>query len=73
MKELESRLRGRNTETEDKIQLRLKTAVDEMAFGRTKDNFDAIITNDDVDTAYMDIFNVLKIWYPERLEKINEI
>lgn len=73
MKELESRLRGRNTETEDKIQLRLKTAVDEMTFGRAKDNFDTIITNDDIDTAYMEIFNILKKWYPERLEKINEI
>jgi guanylate kinase len=73
MKELESRLRGRNTETEDKIQLRLQTAIDEMAFGRTPDNFDAIITNDDVDSAYMEIFTMLKKWYSERLEKVNEI
>jgi guanylate kinase len=72
MKELEARLRGRGTETEDKIALRLKTANDEMTYGRAVGNFDAIVVNDSLDAAYDEIFSLLKQWYPERLEKVND-
>lgn len=66
MKELESRLRGRCTEDEEKVKIRLKNAVEEMEFGRAEGNFDSIITNDDIDTAYLEIFSLLKKWYPEK-------
>ena len=67
MEELESRLRGRGTETEDKIKIRLKTAHDEMDFSKVEGNFDAIVTNGDLDVAYSEILTLLKNWYPESL------
>ena len=53
--ELEKRLRGRGTETEDKIALRLTNARSELAYLEKKDFFDAIIVNDDVDKAYGEV------------------
>ena len=50
--ELERRLRGRGTETEDKIQTRLKNAHTEMGYMDKPGFFDCIIVNDDLDTAY---------------------
>ena len=49
LEELEKRLRGRKTETEDVIRLRLKNAKKELAY---KANFDYLILNDDLDRAY---------------------
>ena len=65
IEELESRLRGRGTETEDKIQIRMKTAVDELAFGNAPGNFDVIIVNNDLEAAYAEILGLLKKWYPQ--------
>jgi guanylate kinase len=63
--DLEMRLRGRNTETEEKIQIRLKTAVEELAFGRTEGNFDALVVNDDLHKCLMQIETTLKNWFPD--------
>lgn len=49
---LETRLRGRGTESEDKIQLRLQNAHSEMAYLKKEGFFDFVIVNDDLDTAY---------------------
>ena len=46
--DLEARLRFRNTETEEKIQLRLAKAKHELAF---EDRFDTIIVNANLDEA----------------------
>lgn len=64
MKELETRLRGRNTETEEKILLRLKTAENEMSYGESENNFDAIIVNSDIEACYNEIISYLQYWYP---------
>jgi len=48
---LEARLRGRGTETEDRIQKRLANAVGEMAESKVM-VWDAYIVNDDVHKAY---------------------
>ena len=50
--ELEKRLRGRGTETEDKIQMRLKNAKGEMEYMDKPGFFDCVIVNDDLDKAY---------------------
>ena len=50
--ELERRLRGRGTETEDKIQTRLKNAKGEMDYMDKPGFFDLIIVNDDLEKAY---------------------
>jgi guanylate kinase len=46
--ELEKRLRGRNTETEEKIQTRLSNARKELA---RKNDYDYLVTNDTFDNA----------------------
>lgn len=48
VEELENRLRGRSTETEDKITQRLAKAREEISFS---DKFDSILINDTLDTA----------------------
>lgn len=52
LEELESRLRGRNTETEESLQLRLAQAKNEIEFSRVPGVHDRIIVNDDLDRAY---------------------
>lgn len=52
LEELESRLRGRNTESEESLQQRLSVAQEELAYGKTPGMFDLVITNDNLDHAY---------------------
>ena len=47
--ELERRIRGRATDTEDAIQRRLTTAKDEL---NASNEFDAVVINDDIDVAF---------------------
>jgi len=47
MQVLEDRLRGRGTETEQKVQIRLQTAIDEIEFSKTEGFFDLIVVADD--------------------------
>lgn len=54
--ELENRLRGRATETEEKIAMRLAKADKELA---TAPRFDAIITNDNLDLAKQEAFQLI--------------
>ena len=49
LEELERRLRGRGTDTEDAIRVRLANARSEIMSSHW---FDAVIVNDDLDTAY---------------------
>ena len=60
MEELERRLRGRGTETEEKIQKRLETAKQELTCAN---QFDYTIVNDDLDTA---VRKLLAIFTAER-------
>ncbi|VDO08647.1 unnamed protein product [Rodentolepis nana] len=60
---LEQRLRSRGTETEEKIQSRIKQAKIDMEFANSlqgKNIYDAYIVNDNLDNAYERLFNVLK-------------
>ena len=56
MEELENRLRGRGTETEEKIQKRLTQAKAEI--GRA-DEFEYLVTNGDLDTAAKEIVAII--------------
>ena len=56
MEELENRLRGRGTETEEKIQKRLEQAKSEI---RRAGEFEYIITNDDIEKAARDILAII--------------
>lgn len=56
--ELERRLRGRGTESEDKIQIRLQNALGEMRDANHV-NWTAWVINDDVDAAYASMRDAL--------------
>ena len=49
--ELERRLRGRGTDSEDVIQLRLANAKKEIEFAKTKGKYEYTIINDDLQKA----------------------
>lgn len=53
---LEQRLRGRGTESEDSLQIRLKNAKKELL---RQDDFDYKIINDDLDRAYSDLKRIV--------------
>ncbi len=55
-KELEKRLRGRGTETEEKIQMRLAKSTKELTYAS---EFDAIITNDNLEIAKQEAFQLI--------------
>ena len=52
MEVLASRLRGRGTDSEEKIAMRLAKAEQEML---TASRFDHILVNDDLDRAYEEL------------------
>jgi guanylate kinase len=54
---LEARLRLRGTDAEDKIQMRLAKATEEMA---TAPSFDHIIINDDLAQAYAQLRDLVQ-------------
>lgn len=53
--ELEKRLRGRGTESEDSLQKRLAQAKNELAFAKQPGIHEKIIVNDDVERAYQEM------------------
>ncbi len=57
IEELKIRLKKRKTETEDKINMRVAKASTELA---TAPQFDAIITNDDLEKAKMEVYQLTK-------------
>jgi len=61
MEALEQRLRGRGTEKEDKIQVRLKNAQGEVGFANKQpDFFDKILVNNDLEKAYSEFNGFIK-------------
>jgi len=64
--ELERRLRARGTETEDRLQLRLRNALTEMEFCRLNTGFgeesifDFAIVNDDFDRCYAELRELIR-------------
>jgi len=60
MSSLEERLRSRKTETEESLTKRLNAAKEEIAFGEEEGAFDALIVNDDLDSAVHQLINVIE-------------
>jgi guanylate kinase len=65
MEDLEYRLRGRGTETDDKIQVRLENAKKELEYGLEEGNFDAIVVNDTLDNSFIRLLSFLEQFYGE--------
>ncbi len=58
VEELEKRLRGRNTESEEKILKRMSTAMSEI---KRMDEYDYIVENADVETCARDILEIIEM------------
>ncbi|KAH8425682.1 guanylate kinase [Aspergillus melleus] len=55
VEELEKRLRGRGTETEESLNKRLAQATNELEFSKQPGAHDKIVVNDDLEKAYVDL------------------
>jgi len=64
IEDLESRLRGRGTETEEKIAVRLANAGAEMAKSQEAGFFNAVIVNDELEAAYAELKRVIESLAP---------
>uniref|UniRef100_A0A7S0FYL7 guanylate kinase n=1 Tax=Pyrodinium bahamense TaxID=73915 RepID=A0A7S0FYL7_9DINO len=63
--ELEKRLRGRGTESEESLQRRTQNAKGEMEFcERNRSFFDHVLVNDDLAAATRRFLSLLRGWYP---------
>ena len=67
--ELERRLRGRGTDSEDVIQLRLANAKKEIEFAQTKGKYEYTIVNDDLNKAADELRAILKQKQKQNLSK----
>lgn len=65
VEELEKRLRGRGTESEDAVQKRLEQAVKELEYSKVDGVHDRVVVNDDLEKAYKE----LNEWVMEVLQK----
>ncbi|KAI9928505.1 hypothetical protein ASPWEDRAFT_36260 [Aspergillus wentii DTO 134E9] len=55
VEELEKRLRGRGSETEDSLQKRLAQAKNELEYSKQPGAHDKIVVNDDLEKAYAEL------------------
>lgn len=70
--DLEKRLRGRGTETEEQIATRLGNAAKELDYGQKAGNFDRIFVNADLKECFEDMAGAFKTWYPHLVEVVPE-
>ena len=70
--ELEKRLRGRKTESEDAIRTRLANAAAELEYGQTSGNFDRVFVNADLIECFEDLVQQFREWYPHLVEVVSE-
>jgi guanylate kinase len=68
MAALESRLRGRGTETEEQIKKRLANAAKELEYGQQAGNFDRVFINADLNATFEDLAAAFNEWYPRLME-----
>lgn len=59
MEELERRLRGRNSNEDEDIRVRLKNASTEIDFASTQGKYEYTIINDDLDRAVEDVIKLV--------------
>lgn len=71
--ELENRLKGRGTESEEMIKARLEVAKNEIGF---VGNFDYVVVNDDIDEAAKKIYSIItseKCRVPRNIELLQSL
>lgn len=67
MEELEKRLRGRATDSEEAMLRRLANAKGELLYGMEKGNFDAVLTNNNLDKTLQKMVGKFEGWFPDLL------
>ena len=73
LEELESRLKGRGTESDEMIKARLEVAKNEIGF---VGNFDYVVVNDDIDEAAKKIYSIItseKCRVPRNIELLESL
>lgn len=59
MNELEKRLRGRNSETDESIRVRLENATTEIDFASTQGKYEFTVINDDLNQAIAEVIKIV--------------
>ena len=63
MEELEKRIVGRGSDTPEKVQIRLETAKNELAFVDANESFfDKVLKNDNLEATYVKFVKLLKLY-----------
>jgi guanylate kinase len=70
MEDLEKRLRGRGTETEEQMKVRLGNAATELEYGQAPGNFDRVFVNNNLEECFQEMVDAFKDWYPH-LKELN--
>lgn len=68
--ELEKRLRTRGTETEEKIQTRIRNAAGEIECSKEDGLFDKVLVNDDLGQCEKALFELMRTWYPFIIQQV---
>ena len=69
---LEQRLRGRGTETEETLSRRLGNARREMEYGYGEGNFDYVLVNGELDVAVDELADKMRGWYPTLQDDVQD-
>ncbi|XP_065192613.1 guanylate kinase-like [Sycon ciliatum] len=64
MEELEKRLRGRGSESEESLTARLTAAKEELDFAMQPGVFDHIVVNDELERSYGEFVGIVRKLYP---------
>jgi guanylate kinase len=74
VEDLSKRLKGRGTESDDKIAVRLENAIKEIEYGKVAGNFEAVLVNDDVDVCFIKLEETLINWFPDmKMEAVTPV
>jgi len=68
VEELEKRLRGRGTESEEDVKCRLANSKKELDYGMEEGNFDFVLKNDVLEDSFKKLAEKFEDWYPELKE-----
>lgn len=68
--DLENRLRGRGTESDEQIAVRMGNAALEMAYLDKPGFFDAVLINDDLEVSYTQLKKQLADFFPQFAERL---
>lgn len=60
----------RGTESEEKIQLRIKNAQAEMDYSQQQGAFNRVLVNEDLDVAFIQLEEQIKRWYPRLFKQL---